>query len=149
MKKNLPDICLFFPIFPLFSPRFFLIFSLFFPIFGKFFAVRGGTLPPLTPSGYATASRVLWSPSPGMSLNTHTHTPPHTHTPTYIHPHKTNNTKQKNKKKPTTTTTKPGVNYKWFGPCRPMLMLWAMSRVYYCDSTRHHNVISHPELLCK
>ena len=36
-----PDFCLFFPIFP--------DFSLFFPIFGNFFAVRGGTLPPLSP----------------------------------------------------------------------------------------------------
>ena len=42
-----------------FLPRFLLFFpdfSLFFPIFGIYFAVRGGTLPPLTPpSGYATA----------------------------------------------------------------------------------------------
>ena len=34
-----------------------------------------------------------------------------------------------------------------------MLMLWAMSRVYYCDSTGdstpHHNVFSHSELLRK
>ena len=37
-----------FPIFA-FSSRFFLFFPDFSPIFGKFFAVRGGTLPPLTP----------------------------------------------------------------------------------------------------
>ena len=48
--------------------------------------------------------------------------------------------KSKQTNKQTKTKTKNRVNYKWFGPCRPMLnMLWAMSRVYYCDSTRHHN----------
>ena len=42
-----------------FSSRFFLFFPLFFPILGKFFAVRGGTLPPLTPSGYATVLAII------------------------------------------------------------------------------------------
>ena len=51
--------CLFFPIFPLF----FLIFPLFFPFF---FAVRGGTLPPMPPSGYTTASMLLLV---GMSMH--------------------------------------------------------------------------------
>ena len=45
---------------------------------------------------------------------------------------KTSKKKKKKKKK------KPG----WLGPCRPMLMLWAMNRIYYCDSTRHHNVVT-------
>ena len=39
--------------FPNFS-SFFPILPLFFLIFGKIFAVRGGTLPPVPPSGYAT-----------------------------------------------------------------------------------------------
>ena len=46
-----------FPIFPLFFLIFCLFFPIFpdfFPIFGKYFAVRGGTLPPCHPSGYAT-----------------------------------------------------------------------------------------------
>ena len=46
----LPDSSSFFPIFH--------DFFLFFPIFGKFFVVRGGTLPPLTPSGYATVNNI-------------------------------------------------------------------------------------------
>ena len=46
----LPDSSSFFPIFP--------DFFLFFPIFGTFFVVRGGTLLPLTPSGYATVNNI-------------------------------------------------------------------------------------------
>ena len=44
-----PDFSSFFPIFPDFFPDFF-------PIFGIFFTVRGGTLPPCHPSGYATGA---------------------------------------------------------------------------------------------
>ena len=47
----LPDSSSFFPIFPDFVPSFS-------QYFGKFFAVRHGTLPPLTPSGYATVNNI-------------------------------------------------------------------------------------------
>ena len=40
------------------SSSFFPIFHDFFPIFGKFLAVRGDTLPPLPPSGYATVNNI-------------------------------------------------------------------------------------------
>ena len=58
--KKFPDFCLFFPIFPDFFsifPDFPPIFPDFFPMLGNFFAVRGGTLPPCHPIGYATAQK--------------------------------------------------------------------------------------------
>ena len=65
----LPDFSSFFPIFPDFPP-----------LFGKFSAVRGGTLPPCTPSGYATGSNTVdhlhesvrswWPVCGGSSLST-------------------------------------------------------------------------------
>ena len=52
-ERTFPIFAFFFPIFPLFS-QFFLIIPLFYLILGKFFAVSDGTLPPWSPSGYAT-----------------------------------------------------------------------------------------------
>ena len=49
------DFSSFFPIFPDFFP----IFLIFFPIFWQIFAVRGGTLPPCHPCGYATGEPLM------------------------------------------------------------------------------------------
>ena len=138
----------FLPDFSSFFPRFFLIFSRYlanFSLSGVVLCPR--TLPPPLDPQWLRHCLPGFMVTLAWDVTQHTHT--HTHTPTHTPHTYTPPTQNKQTKTTTTTTTKPGVNYKWFGPCRPMLMLWAMSRVYYCDSTWHHNVISHPELLCK
>ena len=67
--KNLPD----FSSFSWFSPSFscfFLIFSLFFLIFGNSFAVKGGTLPPLTPPVAIPLNQIFMQLFTGCQKNT-------------------------------------------------------------------------------